>query len=207
MGAWNGLIVWEREGGLLPNLYWKMLSQNFRFITACTGEAVEPVNRLGSVLVFGAKSFDSPPFWSAEEPDCSVVSLSWIQRLFYPWEQIFEFYDGEFLMSAEECPAWPVREGQVYVIWISSVAFLFWKAGIHRSGKRMNQLESFLVRGKVLGRSIGQRWGRGGGEDAYLPNYLRLFTPVFALRSAFSLPPILVWDFTLWNVTWDCIWS
>ena len=44
--------------------------------------------------------------WSAEEPDCSVVSLSWIQR-------IFEFYYGEFLMSAEECPVWPVREGSV----------------------------------------------------------------------------------------------
>ena len=72
-----------------------MLSQNFRFITACTGEAVEPVNRLGSVLVFGAKSFDSPPFWSAEEPDCSVVR-SWIQRFFNPRERIFEFYDGEF---------------------------------------------------------------------------------------------------------------
>ena len=42
--------------------------------------------------------------WSAEELDCSMFSLSWIQR-FYPLERIFEFYCGEFLMSAEECPA------------------------------------------------------------------------------------------------------
>ena len=41
-----------------------MLSQNFGFVTACTGEAVGPGHGLGSVLVFGSKSFDSLPLVS-----------------------------------------------------------------------------------------------------------------------------------------------
>ena len=62
-------------------------------------------------------------------------------------------------------------------IWFSSVAFLFWKAGIHHSGK-----------------------GQGGKTHTCLNRCVCLHR-YFALRSAFSLPSIPVWDFTLWSVT------
>ena len=104
--------------------------------------------------------------WSAEELDCSMVSLSWIQRFLsfradfrILLRRVFNVCGGVSGVTCER------RSRVCSVIYgFLVLRFLLWKAGIHCSGKRMNQLKSLLVRGNVLGRSIRQRRGRGRGE-------------------------------------------